>query len=435
MNKNDIENYFGKKLSLIKKNKNGKKLRKFIYTHQNKIPALAAICLLVGVFLVVGIIKSPTRSLSVAKLNQAISTSLPSNSPDLNNLNFKNVEKFEVPNAKATVIYIPQLHKEPTSNAADATNDKATTVQKEIAGMLETLVKDNHIKYVMDETDLYGLMPADKVQKIKDGFSDIEKVRADVKTVIDHYLKDGGSVETANAVQKSADEKINGFERNLYLTGGAAVLAAKDSDAHVYGSQNAATINEAKTQLQNIIYMEQRINQLESQNGSKTTGTASASGGKKSTASILSMLGGSSSKNSGNSLQPIMDFAKKNNDTELMEDINKAINGSKVFTSNRSYETTPVATAASTAQAPANPYQNVTNLPKLKQDYQVAYDKFMKLAKDQRSQEVADNVEKMMEENGQNTGVLVFGMQHKDQIVTALNNKNINVIVITPESE
>ncbi|MFA4996275.1 MAG: hypothetical protein WC536_04010 [Patescibacteria group bacterium] len=434
MNKKDIENYLKETLLLAKKNKNKyeKKLRKIIYLHQNKIPALAAICLLTGVLLVAGIIKSPVRSLSVAKLNQSINTSLSSDAPDLNNLNFKNIEKFEVPNAKATVIYIPQLHKEPTSNASDKTNDQATTVQKEISGMLKTLVDDNHVKYVMDETDLYGSMPADKVEKIKAGFSEIEGIRSDIKTIIEHYLKDGGSTETADAVQKSVDEKLDGYERNIYLTGGAAVLAAQDDDAHVYGSQNADTINEAKVELQNLVYMEARIKELEAQNGSGSIGTTSTSSSSQSSAaSILSALG-SSSKSNGSSLQPIINFAKKNNDTELIEEISKITSASKAFTSSRSYETT---SATSTTTAPVNVYKNVTDLEGLKEEYQTAYNKFMKLAKDQRSQEVADNIDKMMEENGQNTSILVFGMQHKDQLVTALNKKNINVIVITPESE
>jgi hypothetical protein len=41
----------------------------------------------------------------------------------------------------------------------------------------------------------------------------------------------------------------------------------------------------------------------------------------------------------------------------------------------------------------------------------------------------------MMQENGQTASVLVLGKDHKDQIISNLNKKGINVIVITPESE
>lgn len=418
-----------------KRKKIKSKLNKFLYDHQKKLPALAGICLFLGIFLTIGIIKSSDQLVTGTSLNKLISTSVTSSAPDLKNLNFSKVERFEVPNAKSTVIFIPQLHKEPTSNAADKTNDQALVVQKEISDILGKLVDVNHATYVMDETDLYGPMPSDKIQKVRNGFTDIEKIRTDLKTVLDHYLKDGGSVETANTVQKDADERIGNFERNIYLTGGAAVLAAKDQNAHVYGSQNPATINEAKIELQNLVYMEQRINQLEAQSGVSGTGSTSASAGNQSAASILSMLGNSSSGGNGSSLQPIINFAEKANDTELLDEVNKISTESKAFTSSRSYETTSVNASASASQANVNPYQNVTNLSKLKQDYQTAYDKFIKLAKDQRSQEVSDNVDRMMQENGQTASVLVLGKDHKDQIISNLNKKGINVIVITPESE
>lgn len=412
------------------------KLNSFLYDHQKKIPATAGLLLLLGIFLTIGVLKSPGQLIANSGLNKIISTSVVSSGPDLKNLNFKNVERFEVLNSKATVIYVPQIHREPTSNPSDKKNDQALVVQKEIFSILETLLKDYHLKYIMDETDVYGPMPLDKVNKVQAGFSEIEKIRVDLKAVLDHYLKDGGSIQTANSVQKRADEKLNSFERNLYLTGGAAVFAAKDSKAHVYGSQNPETLKEAKSQLQNIVYMEQRINQLETKNGTSRTGAgliSPASLNNQSVANILSNLG-KSRDNNRSSLQPIINFAKKSNNTELLGEINKVSNESKNFSSSRSYETTSINSGASVNKASVNPYQNTTNLSKLKQDYKIAYDKFIKLAKDQRSQEVSDNVDRMMEENNQRVSVLVLGKDHKDQIISNLNKKDINVIVITPES-
>lgn len=431
--RNKIISFLNARFSKRKKIK--LKLSKFLYNHQKKIPALAGLCLFLGILLTIGVLKNSNQLVAGNGLSKLISTSIPS-APDLKNLDFGKVERFKVPNAKSTVIYIPQLHKEPTSNAADKTNDQAFIVQKEISDILEKLVDVNHVKYVMDETDLYGPMPADKIQKIKNGFSDIEKIKLDLKSVLNLYLKNGGSTETANTVKKNAEEKLNGFERNIYLTGGAAVLAAKDQNAYVYGSQNPATINEAKIELQNLVYMEQRINQLETQNSTNGTRSVSTSStNNQSAVNILSMLGSGGNSNNKSSLQPIIDFANKTNDTELLNGINKVSTESKAFTIDRSYETTPaMSTNASASQINVNPYQNVTNLTKLKQDYQVAYDKFIKLAKDQRSQEVSDNVDRMMQENGQSASVLVLGKDHKDQIISDLNKKGINVIVITPES-
>ena len=410
---------------LYKKQKKKVKLRKIVINHYGKIPFATTMFLLVVLFIGFGIFKSqgiPTAA--GVKFGNIITASV-DKGPDLANLNFKHVKRFEVPNATRTVIFIPQLHKEPTSNQADKKNDKALVVQREISGMLRTLVNDNRVVYVMDETDNYGTMPADKIEKIKTSLSKISQLRGDVKSLIDHYVKNGGSPETAKKVEADANAQIDGYERAIYLTGGAAVLAGTDSNAHVYGSQNPETIKEASKQLQNIVYMEQRISQLESKGGKTAAGGSSAN--------VLSMLGSGGGSSKGSPIQPIKDFAKEKNDTDLLAEIDKISNESKEITSTTNYETASKVTAKSSGPQ-TNPYASETNLAKLKKMNSDATAKFMKIAKDQRSQEAADNVDKMMQENGQSTGILVMGLQHEDQLVEALNKKGISVIVITPES-
>lgn len=410
---NDLVNLFENKRKKIK-----------INSHYRRLPFAASMFLLVVVFITIGIVNSPAPIASGSGFSRVISTTL--SGPDLKNLNFKNVQRFEVPNATKTVIYIPQIHREPTSNQADSTNDQALVIQREIASMLKTLVDDNHVTYVMDETDNFGPMPADKIQKIKTGVANITKLRADVKSLADHYVKDGGSADTAKTVVSDANTKIDGYERAIYLTGGAAVLAGTDSNAHVYGSQNPATIAEATKQLQNIVFIEQRISQLD-----PSTASSASSGSQ---ANILSMLGSSSGSSNASPIQSIKDFAAEKQDKEMQSEIDKITAGSKAISGATNYETTPAVTTVG-AQPQTNPYTKETNLAKLKQMNQDATAKFMKLAKDQRSQEVSDNIDKMMQENGQTTVILVMGAQHQDQLVSDLNKKGISVIVITPESE
>jgi len=338
-----------------------------------------------------------------------------------------------VPNAKATVVYIPQIHKEPTSNANDSTNDQAAVIQKDIYNTLQSLVNDNHITYVMDETDLYGPMPKDKVEKIQSGLNDIKEFRSAMDTTLDHYVKDGGSETSAEQIRKNGEAQISKFERNMYLTGGAAMLAATNEDAHVYGSQNAATLDEARKELQDLVYMEQRINELQSSsNGSSSSQTSSSQ--SVVAQQMLGSLGSSSSSgNSGARISDVKAFATKNSDTELASEVDGTVAKFNKLSTSRSFETSSGSTQS--ASANVNPYKNATNLNQLKQQYDTAYAKFLKLAKDQRSQEVADNIEKEMQDNSQKSAVLVFGEQHKDQLVDALNKKGISVIVIMPQSE
>lgn len=346
---------------------------------------------------------------------------------------FRNVEKYEVPNAKKTVVFIPQIHKEPTADVHDSKNDQAYIIQKDIYQTLNKLVNDNHITYVMDETDLYGPMPADKISKVKAGIEDVKAFRVSLKKTLDHYLKNGGSPEVAKQIEQAAEKRIDKFERSIYLTGGAAVLAAENPKAHVYGSQNAATINEARKQLQNIVYMESRISELENKGNPSKSAKANPSQAA-SVQQILAKLGsGKSSGSSSASLNPVYALAKTSNDDGLKKDADETMSRLSKLQTNKSFET--AAASTSSARPSTNPYASETNLNSLKKKYDVAYAKFMKLAKDQRSQEVADNVEKEMNENNQNSSILVLGEQHKDQLVSALNKKGINVIVIMPDSE
>lgn len=343
------------------------------------------------------------------------------------------VEKHMVPNATKTVFYVPQIHKEPTSQASDAVNDQAAVIQSDIYKTLDTLVKEHNVKYVMDETDLYGPMPQDKINKIKAGLSDIDELRKSMDNTLDQYVKAGGSQATADSLRKATEQRISQFERSLYLTGGAAVLAATNSDAHVYGSQNAATINQAKKELQDLVYLENRINELQGSQKAKSNTQSSGSQSQQVQKMLSSMSGSGNSTSSSASLNPVYALSTEKNDDNLKDaadDFKAKFNN---LSASRTFETG--SGAASTSVAPENPYKTSTNLSQLKAEYDQKLAKFMKIAKDQRSQEVADNVVREMDENGQNSAVLVFGAQHKDQIVEALNKKAINVIVVTPPSE
>ncbi len=337
------------------------------------------------------------------------------------------IEKHMVPNSKGTVVYFPQIHKEPTTQAVDKKNDQAAVAQRQIYNALNIATDKYGVGYVMDETDLYGAMPQEKIQKIQNGFSDIENFKVSRDQVIANYLNDGGSKAVVDKLMIDSIAAIDAYERNLYLTGGAAVLAVKNENSHVYGSQNRATLDEAKKQLENITYLENRINQLKS----KTAISPVKNSTTLTLDQVSSLVSGSKQVSTTKMFNGIAAFATQNGNTELSSDIEKAKNGlsklstSKKFEGMQKYSDVPHV---------ANPYESNNNLNALQSEYKQVYPKFMALIKDQRSQEVSDNVEKMMDENNVDSAALVFGAQHKDQIVDALNKKGISVIVVTTEA-
>jgi hypothetical protein len=360
---------------------------------------------------------------SIDKASSSSSLMLGSNTFNESSLNFKNIEKFEVPNSKATVIYVPQVHKDPTTQAKDPKNDQAVVAQREIYSILNDLVSNNRIKYVMDETDIYGPMPKEKIGKIQSGFSDETDFRNNLKIAIDQYIKAGGSQDTALQVEKNAEKVISNFDRNIYLTGGAAVLAANNSNAHVYGSQDEVTLNESKDRLQNIVYLENRIAELDG------TSKQSSISSNQPINNILSLLRNTEFNN--NPLQPLKTFATTSDNKEMLDSINKAGDSLKNLSVDRSFE---AISKFSDRTLDDNPYKNINNLSYLKKEYDKQYKEFMSIVKDQRSQEVADNIDKMMTDNNQKVSALVFGAQHKEQIVDALNKKGISVIVVTSDA-
>ncbi len=428
-----------KNLSKISKKlkKNQSNLKKLIskLNRKQKIAGVASIglCLFaVGLLAFFPVVKTaPEKQISFPTIIKATKTSA--------NLNgYDNVERYEVPGATKTVIYVPQIHREPTSNAQDSTNDAAYGIQKEIYKTLDQLVNNNHITFVMDESDLYGPMPADKIKKVQEGFNNINEFQASLIQTVDQYLKDGGSPKVADQIKKAGQDRIDKYERNIYLTGGAAVLAAKNEKANVYGSQNAATLTEAKNELQNLVYMENRINQLQQgstmmQRGAAVMAQNAGTGQMQQyIQQILSMMSAGGS-DFGASLNPVYALAQQKSDNALKavtDDLNQKASKLQI-TAN--FETNSGPTVA--PPTVANNYQNRTDLNGLKAEFNQNYEKFAKLAKDQRSQEVADNMVKGMDENNQHIGILVFGVQHKDQLIKAFNDKGISVIVITPNSE
>lgn len=371
-----------------------------------------SILLLMIVFSIVASAKDIAQIKSIAKIDQI------NESQNVEDFSFQNVEKHLVPGAESTVIYIPQIHKEPTSNMSDSKNDKAFLVQKEISEILNSIIENNKINYIMDETDIYGPMPEDKIGKIKEGLELLKKYNELSQAIANQYVSSGGSKDNADQFLKLTAKEAEKFERKLYLTGGSSVVEVTNSNAVVYGSQNPDTIQECRLRLQDIVKMEKKITSFE-KTASKDTKTTS----KDNLLGLLSRTGSSQT----DPLSKIKDFGGQDlsNVAEFKE-----ISGKMDKT--QGFETGKTSDVAAN-YAPVN--IEGLSYSQLKKLYDQKYSEFMEIAKDRRSEEVAQNVIEMMSQNGQKSSVLVFGAQHQEQIVKALNDKKVNVVVITPTQE
>ena len=338
---------------------------------------------------------------------------------------YSNVEKFTVPNAVATVIFIPQIHKEPTTDALDSKNDQAVLVQKEILNLINSLVGQNNLRLIMDETDLYGPVPGDKISKIQKGMYLIPEYEKTSTELANEYVKSGGSKEMADQLLKSTKQKIVDFERRLYLVGAPAIVESENKNAIVYGSQNKATIEECRLRLRDIVKIEKKLASFEA----KQNSAVSMSNNSDLIQSLKNLSGNKSAGAFSEIKNSQQEFPQLGTRIEDFEKISSEIDKLNDF------ETEPT-NAGLESFSDYRPVGDITNLNQneLKKLYDKQYDEFMVIAKDRRSEEVSDNAIKMMEDNNQSAAILVFGAQHKDQIITELNNKNVNVVVITPDS-
>lgn len=379
---------------------------------RNKVIALLFLITLIGssgLFLLnSGIVSAPVSNSSALLTDQ--SQAATNFDPKQLNSDFPDVQKFEVANAKGTIVYVPQIHKDPATQPSDQSNDQAVKAQKEIYQDLATLSTKYGVKYVMDETDVYGPMPQAKIDKINAGFNDIAEYNKEADKLAADYVSAGGSQQVADQFKKEANDSAGKYERNIYITGGAAVLAAKDVTSHAYGSQVPETLDKSKKSLENLLYLQERINQLQGINQT-------------------SIITPASTKNPAPSeLSQIKNLADQKKDKALTDDVNALKEKQNNLSLSKSFEAVP---KFSEVPHNNNPYAGRTDLANLKAKYQKDSEAYMSLIKDQRSAEVSDNVVRMMQENGQSVAGLVFGAGHKDQIVQALNSKGYSVIVIT----
>ncbi len=338
------------------------------------------------------------------------------------------IEKHLVDGAIKTVVHIPQIHKEPTTDMSDSKNNTAVIIQGDIQKSLDELVNKYDVDCIMDETDVYWPMPSEKVEKVKNALNDIDQFKKSFDRTLKEYLNSGGSKEYANTLKQEADEQIVASERQIKLTGGAAMEAALNNKAHVWGSQNPDTLQKAKDGLTDVVHLQQRIAQLEK--GQHATATASQSSSASSFSSILKMLSGNRTSG-GDILGYLRSFALDKDNEKLLNSIQDTQSKLTKMTAKKDLEATP---KLSQSNMKPSKYSSRTDLANLKNEYKLAQDQFMKIAKDIRNVEVIENVVKMMDKNNVNNATLIYGSGHKEDIVPGLNTKGISVIVVQPKS-
>ncbi len=150
----------------------------------------------------------------VAKINSA---GLPASS----------VTFYSTPAAKGVAIYIPQVHKNPGSQAADVSNNDAEIAQNQIYKIISFLTRQTGIKYVMTEGEMYGPVPQAKLDSLRSNLHKLE--------------------------QNKNSQEARILEREVILKGAAHKLKAEGENFALYGAENKDTYEKSAKIVRNYV--------------------------------------------------------------------------------------------------------------------------------------------------------------------------------------
>jgi hypothetical protein len=133
-----------------------------------------------------------------------------------------------VQNSKGTAIYLPQVHRNPGSSISDPINNSAEIAQRQIYDIISYLVKNKNIKFAMAEGDIYGKVPQEKIDLLK------------------NKIGSGGNSNT----------------REINLAGAPYRLKAEGVDFTLYGGETKSTYDQSADIVRDYIYLSDRLDQL-----------------------------------------------------------------------------------------------------------------------------------------------------------------------------
>lgn len=380
-------------------------------------------------------------------------SSLPFPSYDLSVMNtYKGLpvgklEVFNVKNALATVIYIPQYHKNPGTTADDPKNDSAQKAQGEIYQILNFLTKQPNVNFIMEEGDLYGKVGAEKVMTLADKIqkrNDLVSLTAKLEKSFNQKSLDSGLENSLISKLKDEQKKV---DREIILSGAPLKLKAEGKNITLYGSENQQTLEQSTVLVRDYIYLQDRLSQVNNPStgvnalglpGSDNTSNLSNSGMGSDYKALLSLLGqGGGGNDISGDFSSLESLASSQNNKDLVGLLQKAENAYNNLENVNSASSVLTQTASTTSTTGGtsrsdNPYMAVNDKTQLEEKIKQDETQINSLIVDRRNKETAQNMADVLKQEKKPIGILQFGAGHEEGLVKELNKQGLSVIVITP---
>ncbi len=353
------------------------------------------------------------------------------------------VENFPVPDAKGTVILIPQIHRNPGSAVNDPSNDNAQVAQEQIYDIEKYLNEKYGINLILLEGEVEGKVPQKEIDTMKEKLRTGDNLAAGIKDLQASTDPNVDPSAKAKVIQE-LEQVLNNLDRDIVLKGGAYRLAAQGNNVDLYGAEITSTREKSTDIVRNYVYLNDRINSLNAPQtaelnlnsvlGLNSSGSSAGLPQSFNSATLLQLLqnlGNQQNSQSGvfQDVTNLENTANANNDSRLAGDLNS------IDQSLNTLRTIDQADAQAAASAPSrsdNPYNNISDKAKLEQMLKQSEQQIQTTIVDQRNQDAVRVTSDTLKNTNNRVAVLQFGAGHEQGMVKDFNDKGYSVIVVTP---
>lgn len=376
-----------------------------------------------------------TRNKTIASFQRPLSSLFDSNrvlpSPPqdhLDNLPIGKTSKYETANAWGTAILIPQYHRYPGTDYDNPINNSAEKAQKEIYEILPHLRDKFQTKLIMMEGELYGKVPAEKIDTISSKIQYRDSFVAQSKK-LETLLQRDGLDSTEKKFLQRVQKALANIDRDIILEGAPLKLKANDNSLVLFGSENQATREQSKILVRNYIYLQNRERELQGSQkhlSSRPQKSDTLFNNADLKALLSKLLGSQNALD--NELRKFETIAKTQQDGELL----KVLKNIKTTLTSFDNLEKPPSTPLSSKKTLGNPYKKVNSIKEIKSELEDTEQKINDIVVEKRNLETAQNFSTMLKSENQQTGILQYGAGHEEGLTKELQKQGLSVIVITP---
>lgn len=338
------------------------------------------------------------------------------------------VKTYNVDNAKGTVIFIPQYHKNPGSSSLEQKNDSAEIAQGQIYKILSFLIDKPKVNLVMTEGDLFGEVPAEKIGFIAKKITDRNTLVSLCQRLENIFEKESINPALEKKLVGDLHQEHYRVDREVILKGAPLKLKAEGKNIALFGSENKETQEESRVLVRNYIYLQDRKDELD--NLSRRDGDSAILFENKNEMfeGLLKLLNGDKIDEEFAELEFQASSLGKEKVVGLLKKTEEVVNNLKK--SSEENNTSFLRTFSNTPSRENNPYRDIKSRREIERLISKAESKIEEVVVKKRNQETAYNFATALKTENKSVGILQFGAGHEDGLIKELNKQGLSVVVI-----